>query len=108
MSCDNIQGNGEVAHKMIGAFARLKDADLGGLDRGARLVPELDGRPDHAGHHRRTTAPTLAEQFGVEDGWPVVCEPFTQWALEDQFPTGRPPFEEVGRAAGRRTSSRTS
>ena len=28
MSCDNIQGNGEVAHKMIGAFARLKDADL--------------------------------------------------------------------------------
>ena len=28
MSCDNIAGNGEVAHKMIGAFARLKDADL--------------------------------------------------------------------------------
>jgi len=26
----------------------------------------------------------------------VVCEPFTQWALEDKFPTGRPPYDEVG------------
>ncbi len=38
----------------------------------------------------------IAEHFGVEDAWPVVCEPFTQWVLEDQFPPGRPPFEEVG------------
>ena len=36
MSCDNIQGNGEVAHEMIGAFARLRDAGAGRLDRGAR------------------------------------------------------------------------
>ena len=26
----------------------------------------------------------------------MVCEPFTQWVLEDHFPTGRPPFEDVG------------
>jgi mannitol 2-dehydrogenase len=26
----------------------------------------------------------------------VVCEPFTQWALEDSFGAGRPPFEDVG------------
>jgi mannitol 2-dehydrogenase len=32
----------------------------------------------------------------VEDRWPVVCEPFTQWVLEDRFPLGRPPFEDVG------------
>ncbi|HEX6878193.1 MAG TPA: mannitol dehydrogenase family protein, partial [Nocardioidaceae bacterium] len=38
----------------------------------------------------------VAERFGVEDGWPVVCEPFTQWALEERFPLGRPPFEDVG------------
>ena len=97
MSCDNIQGNGEVAHKMFAAFARLKDAELAGLDRASTSrFPNSHGRPDHAGHHRRTTAAALAERFGVEDGWPVVCEPFTQWALEDRFPTGRPPFEEVG------------
>ena len=30
----------------------------------------------------------------MED-WPVVCEPFSQWALEDDF-LGRPAFEDVG------------
>ncbi len=95
MSCDNIQGNGEVAHKMIGAFARLKDADLAGwieenvcfpnsmVDRITPVTTDAD----------RTE---LTEQFGVQDGWPVVCEPFTQWALEDRFPAGRPPYDEVG------------
>jgi mannitol 2-dehydrogenase len=38
----------------------------------------------------------VARRFGVEDGWPVVCEPFTQWVLEDRFGLGRPPLEEVG------------
>ena len=38
----------------------------------------------------------LAERFGIDDAWPVVCEPFTQWVLEDHFPTGRPAYEEVG------------
>ena len=49
----------------------------------------------------------LAEQFGVHDVWPVVCEPFTQWVLEDNFPTGRPAWEEVG-FSWSRTSRRTS
>jgi mannitol 2-dehydrogenase len=26
----------------------------------------------------------------------VVCEPFTQWVLEDRFGLGRPPFEDAG------------
>jgi len=26
----------------------------------------------------------------------VVCEPFSQWVLEDQFPAARPPFEASG------------
>ena len=38
----------------------------------------------------------ISERFGVEDAWPVVCEPFTQWALEDKFTSGRPPLEDVG------------
>jgi mannitol 2-dehydrogenase len=38
----------------------------------------------------------VAERFGVTDGWPVVCEPFTQWVLEDHFSQGRPALEDVG------------
>ena len=38
----------------------------------------------------------MRERFGVEDRWPVVCEPFTQWVLEDAFSLGRPPYEDAG------------
>ncbi len=42
--------------------------------------------------HRRQ----LAQRHGVEDAWPVVCEPFVQWVLEDHFSAGRPAWEKVG------------
>jgi mannitol 2-dehydrogenase len=38
----------------------------------------------------------LAEEFDVEDNWPVFCEPFRQWVLEDRFTAGRPALETVG------------
>jgi mannitol 2-dehydrogenase len=38
----------------------------------------------------------VAECYGYEDGWPVVCEPFRQWIVEDEFCAGRPPWEQVG------------
>ncbi len=95
MSCDNIAGNGEVAHKMIGAFARLKDEDLAGwLEEHVTFPNSMVDRitPVTTDDDRSE----LAEKFGVEDSWPVVCEPFTQWALEDRFPAGRPPYDDAG------------
>jgi mannitol 2-dehydrogenase len=38
----------------------------------------------------------VSKRFDIEDAWPVVCEPFTQWALEDNFSSGRPPLDDVG------------
>jgi mannitol 2-dehydrogenase len=38
----------------------------------------------------------VTERFGIQDQWPVVCEPFTQWVLEDAFTDGRPPYEDAG------------
>jgi mannitol 2-dehydrogenase len=95
MSCDNIAGNGEVAHKMMGAFARLKDADLAAWIEQHVSFPNcmVDRITPVTTDHDRAL---IAERFGIEDGWPVVCEPFTQWALEDSFPTGRPSYDEVG------------
>jgi mannitol 2-dehydrogenase len=95
MSCDNIQGNGDVARKMFTAFASLKDPALGAWV--AENVPFPNSMVD-----RITPVTTdddrqsIAREFGVEDGWPVVCEPFEQWVLEDHFSLGRPPFEKVG------------
>ncbi|MCW2812498.1 MAG: uxuB [Friedmanniella sp.] len=95
MSCDNIQGNGHVAQEVFTAFARLRDPELG--DWVASQVRFPNSMVD-----RITPVTTdedraqVAERFGVTDAWPVVCEPFTQWVLEDSFSLGRPPYEDVG------------
>jgi mannitol 2-dehydrogenase len=98
MSCDNIPSNGDVARRMIAAFARLKDPDLAAWIESSVRFPNC-----MVDRITPVTAPqdieALRDEFGVEDGWPVVCEPFTQWVLEDGFeggPAGRPPFEDVG------------
>jgi mannitol 2-dehydrogenase len=95
MSCDNIQGNGHAARRSFVAFATLVDPELG------RYVQDSVAFPNSM-VDRITPVTTdgdreeVRKRFGVDDGWPVVCEPFTQWALEDAFPTGRPPFEDSG------------
>ena len=38
----------------------------------------------------------VKNEFGVDDAWPVVAEPFTSWVLEDDFADGRPPLEQAG------------
>ncbi len=38
----------------------------------------------------------LAKTYGIKDEWPVTCEPFIQWVVEDNFSNGRPEFEKVG------------
>ncbi|TCC39807.1 mannitol dehydrogenase family protein [Kribbella sindirgiensis] len=95
MSCDNIPGNGHVARKMLASFARLQDPSMAEfLENEVRFPNCMVDRitPVTADADRAA----LAERFGVEDGWPVVCEPFTQWVLEDDFGGERPPYEEVG------------
>ena len=42
------------------------------------------------------TAKPITALTGLEDAWPIMTEPFTQWVIEDNFPGGRPPFETVG------------
>jgi mannitol 2-dehydrogenase len=95
LSCDNVPGNGDVARASFGAFAALRDPGLGEWVRAE--VPFPNSMVD-----RITPVTTdedraeLLARFGVADGWPVVCEPFSQWVLEDEFRCGRPALEEVG------------
>jgi mannitol 2-dehydrogenase len=95
MSCDNIQGNGDVARRQFTAFARLRDPDL--ADWIEEFVPFPNSMVD-----RITPVTTdadrerLAAEHGIQDAWPVVCEPYLQWVLEDDFAAGRPAYEDVG------------
>jgi len=95
MSCDNIPGNGDVARRMLTSYARLKDPELADwILTEVRFPNSMVDRitPVTAAADREA----LALLFGVEDAWPVVCEPFTQWVLQDEFGGERPPFEDVG------------
>jgi mannitol 2-dehydrogenase len=95
MSCDNIEGNGHMAQEVFTAFARLRDPELGDWVAGNLRFPNsmVDRITPVTTDEDREQ---VSERFGVEDAWPVVCEPFTQWALEDNFSSGRPALEDVG------------
>ena len=95
MSCDNLPDNGDVARKMICTFARLKDPALADWMEAEVAFPNcMVDRITPVTAAEDITR--LAEEFGIQDGWPVVCEPFSQWVLEDRFGQGRPPFEDAG------------
>ncbi|MDR1934889.1 MAG: mannitol dehydrogenase family protein [Candidatus Accumulibacter sp.] len=95
MSCDNVQGNGTMARRGFTAYARA-------LDPG--LADWMDARVAFPNSmvDRITPATTdgdradIAQRYGVVDEWPVTCEDFTQWVLEDAFTAGRPPYEQAG------------
>ena len=95
MSCDNLQDNGYRSKRVFTAFARLRDPGLGDwVEREARFPNSMVDRitPGTTDADRVE----VRERFGIEDQWPVVCEPYTQWVLEDAFTAGRPPYEQVG------------
>jgi mannitol 2-dehydrogenase len=95
MSCDNLQGNGALSRLAFTTFARLCDEELGDwVEREVRFPNSMVDRitPQTTDEDRAE----LRERFGIDDRWPVVCEPFTQWVLEDAFSLGRPPYEDAG------------
>jgi fructuronate reductase len=94
VSCDNLPGNGDATRRVVTELATAMDQRLGDwiADQVAfpnsmvdRIVPS-------------TTQATVdgLRALGIEDPWPVVTEPFSQWVLEDHFPSGRPAWGEVG------------
>ncbi|MDR6866428.1 mannitol 2-dehydrogenase [Microbacterium resistens] len=96
VSCDNIVGNGDVTRRALVAFARLAHDDgLAEWIEGEVAFPNsmVDRITPVTGDAERALVRDL---LGIEDAWPVVCEPFAQWVIEDDFPLGRPAWEEAG------------
>jgi mannitol 2-dehydrogenase len=95
LSCDNLQSNGDVAGKTMLAFAALRDPSLARwIEDNVAFPNSMVDRitPQTTDEHRAL----VREKFEVDDAWPVVCEPFRQWVIEDQFASGRPPFDLAG------------
>ncbi|WP_242060019.1 mannitol dehydrogenase family protein [Oscillatoria sp. FACHB-1407] len=95
LSCDNLQGNGKIAKKMLTAFAELQDPELSKWIAGHVAFPN-----NMVDRITPATTPSdvdmVRDQFGIEDQFPVVAEPFLQWVIEDHFCAGRPNWETVG------------
>ncbi|KKB77066.1 dioxygenase [Devosia limi DSM 17137] len=95
MSCDNLPSNGQTTRRIVTHFARLRDGELGDwVEANVAFPGTMVDRivPSTTDSDRET----IASLTGLEDAWPIMTEPFTQWVIEDNFPQGRPPFETVG------------
>lgn len=94
LSCDNLRENGRVLKNALIEFCRLKDPALAAYVEEQvafpncmvdRITPRItDGDQRH-----------IKDRYSLNDAAPVVCERFFQWVIEENFPLGRPAFENV-------------
>ncbi len=95
LSCDNVQGNGGAARQALLTYAGRRDPALADwiamhVTFPSCMVDRITPQTTDADRER------VRREFGINDAWPVVCEPFRQWVIEDDFCDGRPPLEDVG------------
>ena len=95
MSCDNLPENGDTLRKVVLEFASLiNDKLTSWIEREVsfpcsmvdRIVPP-------------TTEADISKAelyLGIRDEALIVSEPFCQWVIEDEFPEGRPAWDQVG------------
>ncbi len=94
-SCDNIQENGKVIKNALLSYVEKAEPQL------ATWIEANVSFPNSMVD--RITPVTVIEdsellnnEFLIDDQWPVVCEPFIQWVVEDNFINGRPKWEKAG------------
>merc|ERR1712048_1517238 len=93
LSCDNVQENGEKAEMAVHALAGAVDSKIAAWIKGNVKFP-------NSMVDRITPATTdeakaqLASEYGITDGWPVVCESFPLWVVEDKFTHGHPDWDK--------------
>lgn len=84
LSCDNVQNNGHAARAAVTSFAHLLDEKLAQWIEDNitfpctmvdRIVPAMTDESFQA----------LTSELTVEDPVGIVCEPFRQWVIEDNF-----------------------
>lgn len=95
LSCDNLPNNGEVLEKVVTQFAQHISAEFSAWIKTKATFPcTMIDRivPATTDDDRRE----IEARLGMRDEGMVVCEPFSQWVVEDKFADGRPAWEKVG------------
>lgn len=100
LSCDNLPNNGEVLEKVVLQFAqKISPALADWIKTNATFPCTMIDRivPATTDDDRRDIENRLAiNGESIRDEGMVVCEPFSQWVVEDKFADGRPEWEKVG------------
>lgn len=95
LCCDNLPENGQLIRNGTIDFATQIDRELGQWIADNVAFPStMVDRITPASTN--TTLSEAKEALGKEDMAAIETEPFTQWVIEDNFPTGRPAWETGG------------
>ena len=96
LSCDNMNGNGDVCKKKC--LDSLMDIDIDfmeWMDREGRFPNTMVDRITPALNDDDVIQ--LEKDLGIIDTKPVICEEYKSWIIEDTFVNGeRPAWENVG------------
>jgi fructuronate reductase len=95
LSLDNLPSNGRTLHGLVLAFAQRVDPALqawivNGCSFPNSMVDRIVPRTVDADRAR------IGARLGLHDAWPVLGEPFLDWAVEDRFVAGRPAWDAGG------------
>ncbi|WP_354684710.1 mannitol dehydrogenase family protein [Cupriavidus necator] len=93
--CDNMAGNGDTLRKLLVQYAQLLDPALARRIRDEVALPNsmVDRIVPAA---TPTSLSWVQRRLGLRDEAAIVCEPFTQWVIEDRFAGPRPAWEAGG------------
>lgn len=96
LSCDNLPENGTLVQDGVIGFARKAYSDelADWIERRVAFPCSMVDRITPAS--TTDTYDDAARLTGCEDQAAVETEPFIQWIIEDNFPTGRPQWEAGG------------
>ena len=94
LSCDNLQGNGDILRQTVVSLARLSDSDL--ADWIDNNVTFPNSMVDCIAPATGPGELALAADFGIKDNAVVTHEAFRQWVIEDKFCSGRPDWDKLG------------
>ncbi|WP_432817388.1 mannitol dehydrogenase family protein [Sulfitobacter sp. JB4-11] len=94
LSCDNLQGNGDILRQTVVSLARMSDPALADwIDSNATFPNSM---VDCIAPATGPNELALAADFGIKDTAVVTHEAFRQWVIEDKFCVGRPDWDKVG------------
>ena len=98
LCCDNMNRNGELLRGLMLEFAQIRSSVSPGLVE--RIRNQLSFPNTMVDRIVPAATPDSLDwastQIGLRDEAALVCEPFTQWVIEDRFVTDRPSWELAG------------